>query len=208
MFIDASGFLMGPYVRRTWERKGSTPVLDQCGRSHRKVSAIAALCVPSGRNPVRCYFRLHPGADIEASRVFSFLRLEAAPRLIWDGGSSTDNGGAEFLSIRRQSGSSFLPRTPPTQSGGVRLDHLKTNPSTNDPHREVGTLSAATRPHARSLQSREGLFRSFLNHSPPRGTRRPSQPVRPPRSGSLPQLPYRRTGPLRVVETGTRQRVS
>jgi len=67
MFIDESGFLTAPYVRRTWAPKGSTPVLDQCGRSHQKVSAIAALCVPAERNSVRCHFRLHPGANIEMS---------------------------------------------------------------------------------------------------------------------------------------------
>jgi hypothetical protein len=47
VFIDESGFLMAPYVRRSWAPKGATPVLYQCGRSHQKVSDQAALPGPA-----------------------------------------------------------------------------------------------------------------------------------------------------------------
>src|SRR3990172_7010272 len=83
VFIDESGFLMAPYVRRSWAPKGATPVLYQCGRSHQKVSAIAALCVSAERSTVRCYFRLHPAANIETSRS-SFTRALATVCLQMD----------------------------------------------------------------------------------------------------------------------------
>jgi hypothetical protein len=43
---------------------------------HRKVSAIAALCVSPQRNAVHFYFRLHP-TDIAAAQVIAFLSVLA-----------------------------------------------------------------------------------------------------------------------------------
>jgi hypothetical protein len=45
VFLDESGLLLLPLVRRSWSRCGQTPVLRQVGRNRKKVSAIAALCV-------------------------------------------------------------------------------------------------------------------------------------------------------------------
>ena len=65
MFLDESGVLMAPLVRRSWAPAGQTPVLYQRGAHHRKVSVIAALCVSPERDQLRFYFRLH-AADISA----------------------------------------------------------------------------------------------------------------------------------------------
>ena len=174
VFIDESGFLMAPYVRRSWAPKGATPVLYQCGRSHQKVSAIAALCVPAERNAVHCYFRLHPAANIETSRVLSFLRqlsrqLKGKPFfVIWDRWQPHKAKAVRtFLFHPPAVGFVFLPSYAPELNPVEYVwNHLKTNPMANDPHREVGILSATTRRHARSLQWKEGLLRSFLKHSP------------------------------------------
>jgi hypothetical protein len=37
VFIDESGLLMSPYLRRTWHPRGQTPGLRQRTRHHRKV---------------------------------------------------------------------------------------------------------------------------------------------------------------------------
>ena len=70
MFLDESGFLMAPLVRRRWAPRGQTPLLLQLGEHHQKVSVIAVLCL-RGR---RFYFGLHPNADIHTQQVISFLR--------------------------------------------------------------------------------------------------------------------------------------
>jgi hypothetical protein len=44
VFLDESGMLMAPLVRRSWAPCGQPPVLDQRGAHHRKVSAAAVLC--------------------------------------------------------------------------------------------------------------------------------------------------------------------
>jgi hypothetical protein len=41
VLIDESGFFLNPLVRRTWARKGKTPVLRTFGRRRDKVSVVA-----------------------------------------------------------------------------------------------------------------------------------------------------------------------
>jgi len=89
VFLDESGFLLAPLVRRSWAPCGQTPVLYQRGRHHKKVSAIAALCVSPERDQVRLYFRLYPGRDVDSPRAISFLKdldreLEDNWCLLWD----------------------------------------------------------------------------------------------------------------------------
>lgn len=90
VFVDESGFMMAPLVRRTWAPRGATPIMLQRGRSHEKVSAIAALVVSHGRDHVRLFFRLHPDENIRTPLIVSFLRqlsrqLRKKPFLVvWD----------------------------------------------------------------------------------------------------------------------------
>ncbi len=49
-FIDESGFLIAPLVRRPWASRGATVVLYPRTRSQQKVSVIGALCVPPTRD--------------------------------------------------------------------------------------------------------------------------------------------------------------
>ena len=80
---------MAPYLRRTWNPRGQTPVLKQRTRHHLKVSIIAALVVsPQGRR-VRWCFRLHVQKSIVASSVQAFLRqlgrwVRGPVIVVWD----------------------------------------------------------------------------------------------------------------------------
>ena len=62
-----------PVVRRTWGRRGCTPVLWHRGRHRQKVSAIAALCVSPDRRRVRLYFQLLIDANFTAAAVLAFV---------------------------------------------------------------------------------------------------------------------------------------
>lgn len=73
VFIDESGFLMAPFLRRTWAPKGQTPILKHIGKLHAKVSAIAALSMTPCRRRMLLYFRLHPQRSIDASLICQFL---------------------------------------------------------------------------------------------------------------------------------------
>lgn len=87
MFIDESGFLLQPLVRRTWAPVGQTPILEQWDR-HDRLSAIAALALSPQRRRVRMFFKLLDH-NVKAEDLLWFLndlRLELGRSLhvVWD----------------------------------------------------------------------------------------------------------------------------
>jgi transposase len=88
-FVDESGFLLIPTVRRTWAPKGKTPLLYHSYRRDR-ISTIAALTVSPRRVRLGVYVRFH-SKNITGVEVVAFLRgllrhLLGPVVLIWDGG--------------------------------------------------------------------------------------------------------------------------
>ena len=61
--------MMAPLVRRSWSPRGQTPVLRQRGRSHRKVSVIAAIIVSPQRRRVRAVFGFLPDANYDGEAI-------------------------------------------------------------------------------------------------------------------------------------------
>jgi DDE superfamily endonuclease len=89
VFLDESGLLLLPVVRRTWSRCGQTPVLRHVGRNLKKVSAIAALCVSPDRREVRLYFQLLVDENFNSAAVLGFVKQLAGHfreplLLLWD----------------------------------------------------------------------------------------------------------------------------
>ena len=88
-FLDESGFLLIPNVRRTWAPVGKTPILRHSYRRD-KISAIGILTVsPEGRR-MGLYTRFHAN-NITGLEIISFLRqllrhLRGHVFVIWDGG--------------------------------------------------------------------------------------------------------------------------
>jgi transposase len=90
VFIDESGFLLIPTVRRTWAPRGQTP-LHRHHVTREKVSTISALTVSPGRRHLSLYFRCLPGANFDSVEVADFLRhllrhLRGFVTVIWDNG--------------------------------------------------------------------------------------------------------------------------
>ncbi len=173
MFLDESGFLLAPLVRRSWAPCGQPPVLYQRGRHHKKVSAIAALCVSPQRDQVRLYFRLYPGRDVDAPRVTAFLKtldreLESNYCLLWDRlnahRAKTTTAWLTTLPCLR---TFFFPAYAPELNPVEYLwSWSKMNPLVNRAIHEVDQLAVVARNATRSLQNHENLLRSFLRHSP------------------------------------------
>jgi hypothetical protein len=173
VFLDESGFLMAPVVRRGWRPKNSPSVLLQRTRSHKKVSAIAALCVPPTRDGVRLTFRLHPDSNIDSLRVIRFLQhlerhLSAPIVLLWDGLNAhrsllTRAFLADHPHIHVFPFPAYAPELNPVE---YLWSYLKLNPLANLALMEVPTLADATRRAGRSVQHRPSLLRSFVAHSP------------------------------------------
>ena len=89
VFLDESGFMLTPTVRRTWAPRGSGPVLDAWDRRDR-LSAISCLTVsPKAARPY-LHFQLLPH-NVHGEDVVAFLRelkrkLGRPLTVLWDGG--------------------------------------------------------------------------------------------------------------------------
>lgn len=89
-FLDESGFLLIPNVRKTWAPVGQTPYLRHSYRRE-KVSVISALTVTPRRHCLGLYFALHM-RNITGAEVISFLgqllrHVRGPLVLLWDGGT-------------------------------------------------------------------------------------------------------------------------
>jgi transposase len=90
VFLDESGFMLTPTVRRTWAPRGSKPVLD-CWDRRDRLSAISAITVSPGVGRLNLYFDLlEDNANVRAVDIVDFLRqlkrrLAGPLTVIWDG---------------------------------------------------------------------------------------------------------------------------
>ncbi len=90
VFVDESGFLLIPTVRRTWAPRGQTPLLRYWQR-HDRLSAISGLSVSPRRQRLGLYFQLHE-ANLHAHEACAFVRhvlrhLRGAVIVVWDNGN-------------------------------------------------------------------------------------------------------------------------
>ncbi len=89
VFLDESGFLLTPSVRRTLAPRGETPILDAWDRRDR-LSAISCVTVSPKRRRPNLYFELLPkNANVHGEDVVGFLRRlrQALPgpiTVLWD----------------------------------------------------------------------------------------------------------------------------
>jgi transposase len=90
VFLDESGYLLTPTVRRTWAPRGETPV-PSCWDRRDRLSAISAITVSPARSHPNLYFDvLDDNANVHAEDVIAFLdllraRLGERLTVLWDG---------------------------------------------------------------------------------------------------------------------------
>lgn len=90
VFLDESGFMLTPTVRRTWAPRGSKPVLD-CWDRRDRLSAISCLTVSPKAARMNLHFQLLPH-NVHGEHVVDFLRqlkreLPKPLTILWDGSS-------------------------------------------------------------------------------------------------------------------------
>jgi hypothetical protein len=88
VFLDESGFMLTPVVRRTLWPRGVTPILPVSGKRDR-ISAISCITLSPRRYLPGLYFELLPtNANVNAERVVAFLKglKQSLPRftVVWD----------------------------------------------------------------------------------------------------------------------------
>ena len=72
LFLDETGLMLQPLVRRTWAPKGHRPVM-YCWDRHDRLSVIAGLTLTSARHHVGLYFAIHD-QNIKTDEVVEFIR--------------------------------------------------------------------------------------------------------------------------------------
>lgn len=173
VFLDESGLLMMPLVRRTWAPRGQTPLLWQRTNAYRKVSAIAVLVVSPRRDRVRLLFRLHPDANINGASVLSFLQclrrhVRGPIRLLWDRFQAHRARVVQsYIAGKKNWRAAHLPPYAPELNPLENVwNYLKMNSMANEALYDLETLTKTARRHGRSLQRRQSLLRSFMMHTP------------------------------------------
>jgi transposase len=93
VLIDETGLLLNPLARRTWARRGQTPVIGGDGGHRKKVSVIGAVSVSPAARHLGLYFATLADGFFTAEAVVEFLRdllkhLRGKVVVVWDGGGN------------------------------------------------------------------------------------------------------------------------
>jgi transposase len=173
VFIDESGLLMAPLVRRTWAPTGSTPFLYQKTRSYKKVSMLAALSVAPIRARIGLYFSLSSDSNINAQKIVRFLKtlsghLQKPIFILWDNSRVHRSKAVnELLEKHRRLHIAFFPAyAPELNPVEIFWGYLKNNPLANFVPLNTQSLSRKARYHSQQIRHRSDLLHSFLRATP------------------------------------------
>ena len=170
MFLDESGFLLIPNVRRTWAPRGQTPRLRHRYRRD-KISAISAVTLSARRRRLGLYVHFHPDQNITHVEVAVFLRallrhLRGQVIVLWDGGPI--HKGPEVRRLRARCPRLHVERfpgyAPELNPDEFVWAYLKTALANGQPDSLRDLLAALCR-LTRRVRKRPDLLRSFVTAS-------------------------------------------
>jgi transposase len=172
VFIDETGFLLAPLVRRTWAPIGQTPILSHRTRHHRRVSAIGALSISPERRRLGLYLQFHTDCSICQEQVLAFLRylrrhLRHPIILIWDR-LNAHRGQLVQQYMEKASGlyMEYLPPyAPELNPNEYCWSHLKNNPLANYCPENVDQLHGKVLEVSKPLHSHQSLLSGFVRAS-------------------------------------------
>jgi hypothetical protein len=182
VFLDESGFMPTPTVRRTFAPIGRTPILRRWDR-HDRISAISCVTVSPRRRRLGLYFQLLPDdTNVAGGRMVESLRelrrqMPWPMRIVWDRGNVHDRSEAvraflaEHPSIRTERSPSDTPEANPDE--GV-WEHTRHGRLANFRPEDTAELRAAVEGELRRLRRSPRLLASFI--------RRAEIPIRLPKS--------------------------
>jgi transposase len=173
VFLDESGFMLTPTVRRTLAPRGETPILRSWDR-HDRISAISAITVSPRRRRVGLYFQLLPDdTNVHGEDVVAFLRelrrqLPVPMTILWDKGNVHDRSKAvrAYLaghpSIETEPFPSYTPEANPDEGG---WEHTKHGRLANFAPEDTAELRAVLIEELERLDRRPDLLASFIRHA-------------------------------------------
>ncbi len=169
MFLDESGFLLIPNVRRTWAPRGKTPILRH--RYQRdKISAISTVTVSPRRQRLGLYVHFYLD-NITQTEVALFLRdllrhLRGSLVLLWDGASIHKGGEVDEVLERhpRLHCERFPSYAPELNPDEFVWHHFKSKLANGRPDNVDELLETLCR-ITRKTHKRQDLLRSFVTAS-------------------------------------------
>lgn len=166
VFLDESGCLLIPTVRRTWAPRGQTPLGPHRYR-HDRVSAISAVTVSPVRQHCGLYAHFHL-ANITHVEVAIFLRqllrhLPGPIIVVWDGGAIHRGAAVRALLARHprlhvERLPAYAPELNPDE---LVWSYLKGRLANRRPDTVAALLTDLTRV-TRRLRRSPALLRAFI----------------------------------------------
>ena len=172
VFIDESGLLLAPVVRRSWAPCGQTPILYQRGRAREKVSIIAALTLSPRRQRTGLYFSLRANENVTTAWLVPFLRaltrhLRGSFVLVWDRlPGHRAQVVTEYLHHRRRAVALLPPYAPELNPVEIFWAYLKRNPLANFAAADALHLARVATRQVQRLQRHPELLRAFFDATP------------------------------------------
>jgi transposase len=172
VFLDESGFMLTPTVRRTLAPRGKAPVLHSWDR-HDRISAISAITV-SPRRRLGLHYRLLPDdAAAHGEDTVEFLRelrrrLPVPLTVIWDRGNVHDRSKAvrAYLADHPAIETAPLPGYAPEADPDEAVwQHVKHGRLANSAPEGTAELRAALTRELGRLSRRPDLLASFIRHA-------------------------------------------
>ncbi len=182
MFLDESGFMLTPTVRRTLAPRGKTPILKTWDR-HDRISAISAVTVSPDRRRLGLYFRLLPDdRNAHGEDTVAFLKqlkrhLPGPMTVLWDRSNIHDRSKVvrAYLAKHPEIVTEKLPGyAPEINPDEMVWQHTKHGRLANFTPEDTAELRSAVEGELRRLQRSPELLASFL--------RRAEVPIRLPAS--------------------------
>lgn len=173
VFIDETGLLMAPLVRRSWAPRGRTPILYQRTRSREKVSVIAALSISPQRRKVGLYFSLGANVNMNTQWVISFLQglarhIRNPIIVVWDRlPAHRSRAVNRYLARHKRLRIELLPPYAPELNPVETLwSYLKQNPLANLAATDAEHLRGIARNYIFDIRKNQDLLKSLIRSTP------------------------------------------
>jgi len=173
VFLDESGFLLTPTVRRRLAPRGATPILKTWDR-HDRISAISAVTISPKRRHLRLYFRLLPDdVHVGGEDTVAFLKQLHEPirgplTILWDGSNIHDRSRAvkTYLAAHPEIPTERLPPyAPETNPDESVWQHTKHGRLANFAPEDTWELRRVLIEEFDRWHSRPDLLAAFLRHA-------------------------------------------
>jgi transposase len=173
VFLDESGFMLTPTVRRTLAPRGQTPILETWDR-HDRISAISAVTVSPKRRHLGLYFRLLPDdTNVHGEDTVAFLKqlhehIRGPITVLWDGSNIHDRSRAvkKYLAAHPEIVTERLPAYAPETNPDENVwQHTKHGRLANFAPEDTWELRRVLIQELDRLHSRPDLLAAFLRHA-------------------------------------------